>query len=237
MTSICGNLSNIVKRNLRSVVYGGTDGIISMFAVVSSTFGAHLSMSVIIIIGLASIFADALSMATSDYMSNIAEKDMENLIHEDIIRDYEDQNVREEVLEIIRSYKSGYSKAELETVTNLIIRNKKLTSSVLLSHQKYKEEETEDGRVSAITTFISFICFGLVPLTSTIISSSFMNPFISACIFTMITLFILGWLRAKFTNRNPLESGFHMVCLGGATAIISYFVALLLSKYEESYTK
>lgn len=33
-----------------------------MFAVVSSAFGAHLSMSVIIIIGLASIFADALSM-------------------------------------------------------------------------------------------------------------------------------------------------------------------------------
>lgn len=40
-------------------------------------------------------------------MSTMAEKDMENVIHEDIIKDYEDQNVKEEVTEIIKSYKSG----------------------------------------------------------------------------------------------------------------------------------
>lgn len=33
-----------------------------MFSVVSSSFGADLPLSVVVIIGLASIFADALSM-------------------------------------------------------------------------------------------------------------------------------------------------------------------------------
>lgn len=40
-------------------------------------------------------------------MSNLAEKDMENIIHRDIIKDYEDLNIKVELKQILKSYKSG----------------------------------------------------------------------------------------------------------------------------------
>lgn len=54
---------------LRQLVYGANDGIVTTFAVVSGVIGGGLSARVVVIIGLASLFADGFSMAASDYLS------------------------------------------------------------------------------------------------------------------------------------------------------------------------
>lgn len=53
---------------LRAAVYGANDGIITTFAVVAGVSGAALSPSIVIILGLANLFADGFSMGTSDYL-------------------------------------------------------------------------------------------------------------------------------------------------------------------------
>ena len=52
---------------LRDWVYGGVDGAVTTFAVVSGVAGAQLSSRVIIILGLANLLADGFSMAASNY--------------------------------------------------------------------------------------------------------------------------------------------------------------------------
>ena len=47
---------------LKSIVYGGLDGIITTFAVVAGATGGHLDSDVILILGISNMFADALSM-------------------------------------------------------------------------------------------------------------------------------------------------------------------------------
>ena len=54
---------------LGEMVYGGLDGIITTFAVVSGVAGAQLGTPVILILGLANLFADGFSMATGAYLS------------------------------------------------------------------------------------------------------------------------------------------------------------------------
>jgi hypothetical protein len=49
---------------LGEMVYGGLDGIITTFAVVSGVAGAQLGTPVILILGLANLLADGVSMAT-----------------------------------------------------------------------------------------------------------------------------------------------------------------------------
>jgi VIT1/CCC1 family predicted Fe2+/Mn2+ transporter len=51
-------------------VYGGTDGIITIFAVVAGVSGASLSTAILLILGVATLVSDALSMAVSDYLSS-----------------------------------------------------------------------------------------------------------------------------------------------------------------------
>lgn len=61
--------------HIRDIVYGANDGIITTFAVVAGVVGGQLSPAVIVIIGLANLFADGFSMATSNYLAITSEHD------------------------------------------------------------------------------------------------------------------------------------------------------------------
>lgn len=53
---------------IRDVVLSANDGIITTFAVVSGSLGASLSPFIVVILGLANLFADGLSMSTGSYL-------------------------------------------------------------------------------------------------------------------------------------------------------------------------
>jgi len=63
-----------LKFYIKDLVYGADDGIITTFAVVAGVVGAGLSSNIIIIIGVASLFADGFSMAVSDYLGTKSEE-------------------------------------------------------------------------------------------------------------------------------------------------------------------
>ncbi len=66
-----------IRRYLKSLVYGGLDGIITTFAVVAGVAGASLSSGIILILGLANLLADGFSMAVGDYLSTRALREYE----------------------------------------------------------------------------------------------------------------------------------------------------------------
>jgi len=61
---------------LPEFVYGGTDGAITTFAIVSGVVGAGLSSSIILILGFANLLADGFSMAVSNYLSTSSRNDL-----------------------------------------------------------------------------------------------------------------------------------------------------------------
>jgi len=68
----------IERKYLPEFVYGGTDGAITTFAIVSGAFGASLSSSIILILGFANLFADGFSMAISNYLSTKSRKELKD---------------------------------------------------------------------------------------------------------------------------------------------------------------
>ncbi|MBI1960899.1 MAG: VIT1/CCC1 transporter family protein [Candidatus Liptonbacteria bacterium] len=58
---------------LKDIVYGANDGIITTFAVVAGASGASLPPSVIVIIGIANLLGDGVSMAASNYLGTRSE--------------------------------------------------------------------------------------------------------------------------------------------------------------------
>lgn len=58
---------------LKSAVYGGLDGIITTYAVVMGALGAKLGISVVVILGVANMLGDGISMALGDYLSTKTE--------------------------------------------------------------------------------------------------------------------------------------------------------------------
>lgn len=65
-----------VWKYLPEFVYGAIDGSVTTFAVVAGAIGAGLSSAVILILGFANLFADGFSMASSNYLSNKSDHDL-----------------------------------------------------------------------------------------------------------------------------------------------------------------
>lgn len=64
-----------IRRYLPELVYGANDGIVTTFAIVSGIVGASLSHNAILILGFASLFADGISMAASNVLSERSKSD------------------------------------------------------------------------------------------------------------------------------------------------------------------
>ena len=63
---------------LRDLVYGALDGVITTLAVIAGAAGAHLEPRVGIILGLANLVADGLSMGASNYLGLKSELEQAN---------------------------------------------------------------------------------------------------------------------------------------------------------------
>lgn len=60
---------------LGEFVYGGMDGCVTTFAVVSGAYGAELSSTIVIILGFANLLADGFAMSVGAYLSHKTELD------------------------------------------------------------------------------------------------------------------------------------------------------------------
>ena len=68
---------------LKDMVYGGIDGTITTFAVVSGVVGAELAPGIVVILGLANLVADGFSMAVSNFLGTRAEQQYTGKIREE----------------------------------------------------------------------------------------------------------------------------------------------------------
>ena len=63
-------------RLLKAAVFGANDGIVTTFAVVAGVAGAKLAPEVVLIMGIANMIADGLSMGLGDYLGERSERRM-----------------------------------------------------------------------------------------------------------------------------------------------------------------
>lgn len=78
-----------IENNLREFVYGGMDGAVTTFAVVTGAAGANLSSSVILILGFANVLADGFSMAVGSFLSEKSEQQLSDSRGSTTVADHE----------------------------------------------------------------------------------------------------------------------------------------------------
>lgn len=207
---------------IKSVVYGGLDGIITTFAVVAGVTGAALSPGIVLILGFANLLADGVSMAAGDYLSTKAKNEVEA---------YETPK---------SSSKKGRYDALLQrfvceglSLKDARVMAQKISKNATASQTELCGEKEEKPLINAMVTFFSFVTFGFVPVliyvgvTFGIVSQA--NAFGTACVATGATLFGLGALKTKFTKMNWLRSGLEMLVIGGIAASLAYGIGYFLA--------
>jgi len=228
------------SQHFKEVIYGGIDGIVTTFAVVSGFAGAaltndattQLSFLIVLLFGLANLFADAASMGLGSFLSLRSEKDLYNTI-----RTKEAQSLaagkEEGVAETIRLMQvKGFSEEEAKTLASLYQNNQEFWLDFLMQHgQDMPDPRGENEIFNGLATFISFMVFGAVPLLPFMLSESGdpKTAYIISLVGTFMALILLGILKWRVTGAKLLPSLLEVVLVGGTASILAYFVGVIFS--------
>ncbi len=217
---------------VKSIVYGGLDGIITTFAVVAGVAGAGLAAGIVLILGFANLIADGISMAVGDYLSSKSEKE-----YYDAEREREkwevDNYPKGEEKEMIELYtRQGLSEKDAKCMVEVLKKNKDVWIDTMMVEELNLIKSDESPVMNGIVTFFSFAFFGLIPLLVYIYSWFFpgviSNNFLAAIVLTGVALLGLGFAKVKVTEKSWWRSGIETLLIGGVAAGAAYFVGYLL---------
>ncbi|KAG7396327.1 hypothetical protein PHYBOEH_002462 [Phytophthora boehmeriae] len=222
--------------HIKSGVYGGLDGIITTFATVTSVAGSGLPHSVILIIGLAHLVADGLSMGLGDMLSSQAEADLAN--HERSRETWEFENYPEgEIEEMVELYeKKGISTDDAVLVVHTLAKYKEAFIDIMMVEElNIMPVDDEDSPLTGgIITFVSFMVFGVIPLLSYLfnlipgVNMSADATLYTSCFLTVVTLFLLGAVKGSFVGQKWWASGTSMAINGSIAAACGWVIGYLL---------
>eukprot|EP00615_Pteridomonas_danica_P001058 CAMPEP_0114359166 /NCGR_PEP_ID=MMETSP0101-20121206/22811_1 /TAXON_ID=38822 ORGANISM="Pteridomonas danica, Strain PT" /NCGR_SAMPLE_ID=MMETSP0101 /ASSEMBLY_ACC=CAM_ASM_000211 /LENGTH=301 /DNA_ID=CAMNT_0001502569 /DNA_START=38 /DNA_END=943 /DNA_ORIENTATION=+ len=215
---------------IKSLVFGGLDGIITTFAIVSAAVGASLSKKTVIVMGLANLIADAISMGLGDALSEKAEVDY---IRREWAREtWEmDNNPAGEIKEMLELYEAeGVSHDDSALILNTMAKYKEFFVKHMMIVELGLQTPDDDANpwAKGAVTFGAFVLFGSVPLLSYIIANAAGADgglLFGLCImFTAMAIFLLGAVKGKFAQSNMIEAGTLMTLNGGLAALASYLI-------------
>ena len=219
----------------KEVIYGGIDGIVTTFAVVAGFAGAaltsdqttQLSFAVVLLFGLANLFADAASMGLGNFLSVRSEKDLykakRDVEQSDMKQDPEAEAAR--TLLLLRD--KGFNEMDATTLAGIYRSNEEYWLDFMMNNQhELSDPRGENEIFTGFATFIAFMFFGSIPLLPFMLQSAGdpKTTFIYSSIGTFVALILLGLLKWKVVGSGIKSSLFEVVAVGGTAAVLAYYV-------------
>ena len=217
---------------LKDGIYGAIDGAVTTFAVVSGVAGAGLSPSIVIVLGVANLVGDGFSMAAGNFLGTRAEnQQLEKLraIEKKHIRECPDGE-REEVRQIL--VQQGFSGDLLEQAVTQLTSSEETWVDTMLRHEYGFSTDRPVAIAAALTTFISFMVIGAIPLVPFVLAWQGIlttAPFLLSSLLTGIAFFVVGAIKSRFVEQHWWLAGSETLAVGAIAAALAYLCGYVLS--------
>lgn len=210
----------------KDFILGGQDGLVNVLGIILGMAIATRNSHLVIIAGLASMFAESVSMGAVAFTSTRAESDYyksQEKLEELEIENYPELE-KEEIYDIYK--KKGFKGKLLNQIVANITSDKKRWKDIMMKEELGLSNEFNNPLKSMIVVFFSSILGSFIPL-----SPFFFFPLYTALIYSLIfsaiALFITGALEAKFTLGNWISKGLQLTLIGMAAAAVGFIVGAL----------
>lgn len=218
---------------LKSIVFGGMDGIMTIFALAASAAGAGANYQTVLIFGFANQLADAFSMGFGEFISSSAERD--NAMSERDREMWEVENCFDaEVQEMIELYiKRGLSEEDATRIVQIMSKNPITFVDFMMVDELGLMVDVSDAWRPAkqgLVMFSSFVIFSCIPLLAYLIGGPLYSNDVlfAACVAsTAVSLAILGSIKGYLTDVNILRSAMMMMFNGAIVGSLSFAVSQL----------
>ena len=213
---------------LSDFILGAQDGLVNVLGVVLGIAAATNDVRIVLVAGLATTFAESISMGAVAYTTTLADADLYQSERE---REYrhlvETPNL--EIKEIRDIYAGkGFKGDLLDKIVETITANQDVWVAVMMAeeHQLAPVDRKTAIRAALVVGF-SAIIGSLIPLLPFMFLSVFMSMWLSVLV-TALTLFGIGAYKARMTVGRPMKSGLEMAVIGTVSALAGYLVGFLL---------
>jgi len=238
-------LKKIEKRRfIKSIIYGGMDGVISVFVTLASVSGSHEALGVGLILALATLTAGGVSMGIGDWLSTQAH--VQHARSERRREEWEVEHYLEgEKQEMIDIYvKKGIPEEKAHRIVDILSRNERLFVDIMMVEELgiLPEDEKDTPWKHGLANFFAYLLFGAVPLVVYVSysvlhkvfgESSLENtmPFLVSFASAALTLFFMGIFEAKYTHSGVWwKSSLSIMTCGSFAAFAGFGIAWLLEK-------
>lgn len=211
---------------LRDWVYGGIDGTVTTFAIVSGVVGARLSPHIILILGGASLIADGFAMAAGNYLATRSEH--EEFHHAEAVERRHIESTpdgeRDEVREILRA--RGIVGDLLEQVVATVTADRDRWVRMMIRDEYGLPAAVRSPWRAAGSTFSAFLLCGLVPLIPFV--ADLKEAFWTAVAVTGLMFVLIGALKSRWSIQPWWYSGLGTLAVGGGAAAVAYAIGAWL---------
>ena len=212
---------------LRAGVFGVNDGLVSNAALIYGIAGASQEPTIIVLTGVAGLLAGAFSMASGEYVSVRAQREMSEY-QIGLERDELEKYPQEEAAELALIYAAkGMPMDEAKRVAEKLMEDPERALDALTREELgLNPDELGSPWVAAISSFAAFTTGAALPLLPFLFGHS--HALATSIALTALGLFAVGASMSLFTGRHAVLSGLRMLGIGGAAGLATYFIGAWL---------
>lgn len=213
---------------LSDFILGAQDGLVNVLGVVLGIAAATNDVRVILVAGLATTFAESISMGAVAFTTTLADADLYQSEREREYRHIQEAPILEkkEIRDIYEN--KGFSGDLLDRIVETITANKDVWVAVMMA-EEHQLSPVDRGTAmkAAWVVGLSAVIGSLVPILPFVFLPVSTSMWMSVLV-TALVLFAIGFYKARVTVGHPTRSGLEMMLIGTISAMAGYLVGVLL---------
>jgi vacuolar iron transporter family protein len=211
---------------LRPGVFGAMDGLVTNVSLISGVGGGRGSPHVVVLAGLAGLFAGAFSMAAGEYVSVSSQNE---LINAEVRKErFElENNPDAERIELAEMFRRRGVDADLaDRVARQVSAHPEQALSVHVQEELgVDHQELPSALLAGATSLVTFAVGALIPLLPYLLG---FHALAAALVLAAVAAFFGGGLVARITDRPFLRGALRQLLLAGAAAGLTYGIGSLI---------
>ncbi|KYQ88247.1 transmembrane protein [Tieghemostelium lacteum] len=241
--STIDDIKEETSKYLKSIIYGGMDGLVSIFVSIAVVASGDAKITVLLVVVLSKLIAGAISMGMGDYLGTQADVDFAKgeRKREAWEVEYYIEGEKKEMVEIY--LERGLPIDVATEVVDILAKNPKGFVDIMMVEELgiMPDTESEVAWKNGLVNFCSFLVFGIIPLLPYLaflaVASAYglstqenLGTFISVIAISIITLFLMGVFKAKLTDTVWWKNGITTVIFGCLGAVVGFLTVEIIKK-------
>lgn len=213
-----------LAEDLHDWILGLQDGIVNVLGSILGVAVVTQRKEVIIVAGLASLFAESISLAAVAYTSVKASHSYYHSEREHMRRAIEENPVLQREVLIDVYERKGFARADARRIVDGLTKNKQVWLDALMEdHLKLPQPEDAGPLHSAFIVGMASLLGSIIPVIPFFFLDKY--PAIAwSCIISIAVLFAAGAASAKLTIGDWKKRGLEMAIIGGTAAAVSFAI-------------